>query len=81
MKLWKRVRERRAAKREESQRQAQEELVATSGGEAYDLSSYKRALRRDYVGEGFPSAGAGLMPARAGERFLGRGRKGPPPVR
>jgi hypothetical protein len=55
--------------------------VATSGGEAYDLSSYKRALRRDYVGEGFPSAGAGLMPARAGERFLGRGRKGPPPVR
>jgi hypothetical protein len=81
MKLWDTLRERRAAKREERERQAQEDLVAISRGEAHELSSYKRAIRRDYVGEGFPSAGAGLMPARAGERFLGRGRKGPPPVR
>jgi hypothetical protein len=38
-----------------------------SRGEAHELSSYKRAVRRDYVGEGFPSAGAGYMPPRAGE--------------
>ena len=81
MKLWDTLRERRAAKREKRERQAREDLVAINSGEAYELSSYKRALRRDYVGEGFPSAGAGCLPARAGERFLGRGRKGPPPVR
>jgi hypothetical protein len=76
MKLWDTLRERRAAKREERERQAQEDLVAISRGEAHDLSSYKRAIRRDYVGEGFPSAGGGYMPSRAGERILGRGRKG-----
>jgi hypothetical protein len=43
--------------------------VAISLGEAHELSSYKRAIRRDYVGEGFPSAGAGYMPPRAGEGF------------
>jgi hypothetical protein len=76
MKLWDTLRERRAAKREERERQAQEDMVAISRGEAHELSSYKRAIRRDYVGEGFPSAGAGYMPPRAGERILGRGRKG-----
>jgi hypothetical protein len=45
--------------------------MAISRGEAHELSSYKRAIRRDYVGEGFPSAGAGYMPPRAGERILG----------
>ena len=76
MKLWNTLRRRRAAKREESERQAQDDLVALSRGEAHDLSSYKRAMRRDYVGEGFPSAGAGVLPPSAGERTLGRGRKG-----
>jgi hypothetical protein len=76
MKLWNTLRERRAAKREENERQAQDDLVAISRGEALDLSSYKRAVRRDYVGEGFPSAGAGCLPPIAGERALGRGRKG-----
>jgi hypothetical protein len=69
MKLWDTLRKRRAAKREERERQAQEDLVAISLGEAHELSSYKRAIRRDYVGEGFPSAGAGYMPPRAGEGF------------
>jgi len=50
MKLWDRLRERRAAKRQERERQAQEDLVAISRGEAHELSSYKRAIRRDYVG-------------------------------
>jgi hypothetical protein len=76
MKLLNTLRKRRAAKREERERLAQEDLASISRGEAQYLSSYKRALRRDYVGEGFPSAGAGCMPARAGERTLGRGRKG-----
>jgi hypothetical protein len=76
MKLWATLRKRRAAKRKERERQDQEDLVAISRGEAHELSSYKRAIRRDYVGEGFPSAGAGYMPPRAGERMLGRGRKG-----
>jgi hypothetical protein len=76
MKLWNTLRARRAAKREEHERQAKEDLEAISRGEAQDLSSYKRAVQRDSVGEGFPSAGAGVLPARAGERTLGRGRKG-----
>ena len=54
MKLWDRLRERRAAKRQERERQAQEDLVAISRGDAHELSSYKRAIRRDYVGGAFP---------------------------
>lgn len=76
MKLWDTLRERHAAKRDEQARQAQEDLVAINSGEAHDLSSHKRAIRCDYVGEGFPSAGAGMFPGQAGERTLGRGRKG-----
>jgi hypothetical protein len=76
MNLWDTLRERRAAKREERVRQAQEDLELISRGEAQDITSYKRAIRRDYVGEGFPSAGAGVLPGQAGERTLGRGRKG-----
>jgi hypothetical protein len=76
MNLWNKLRKRRAAKREQSERQAKDDLLALSRGEAVDLSSHKRAMRRDYVGEGFPSAGGGYMPSRAGERILGRGRKG-----
>ena len=76
MKLWNMLRERRAARRKERERQAAEDLELIGSGEAQDLTSYKRAMRRDYVGEGFPSAGAGVFPAQAGERTLGRGRKG-----
>jgi hypothetical protein len=76
MRLWNTLRERRAARREERERQAEEDLELISSGEAQDLTSYKRAMRRDYVGEGFPSAGGGVFPAQAGERTLGRGRKG-----
>jgi hypothetical protein len=76
MRLWNTLRGRRAAKREERERQAKEDLELISSGEAQDLTSYKRAIRRDYVGEGFPSAGAGVLPGQAGERTLGRGRKG-----
>jgi hypothetical protein len=74
--LWNTLRERRAARREERERQAEEDLELITNGEAQDLTSYKRAMRRDCVGEGFPSAGAGVFPAQAGERTLGRGRKG-----
>jgi hypothetical protein len=76
MRLWNTLRDRRAARREERERQAEEDLELISRGEAQDLTSYKHAIRRDYVGEGFPSAGGGYLPARAGERTLGRGRKG-----
>jgi hypothetical protein len=38
MKLWDTLRERRAAKREERERQAQDDLVAINRGEAHDLS-------------------------------------------
>ena len=76
MRLWNTLRGRRAAKREERERQAKEDLELIRSGEAQDLASYKRAIRRDYVGEGFPSAGGGMFPGQAGERILGRGRKG-----
>ena len=76
MRLWNTLRERRAARREERERQAEEDLELIGSGEAQDLTSYQRAIRRDYVGEGFPSAGGGVLPGQAGERTLGRGRKG-----
>ena len=76
MRLWNTLRGRRAAKREERERQAKEDLKLIRSGEAQDLTSYQRAIRRDYVGEGFPSAGGGVLPGQAGERTLGRGRKG-----
>ena len=75
MKLWDTLRERHAAKREERERQAQEDLVAISRGEAHELSSYKPAIRRHYVGEGSPpQVPAGCR--RALESGVGRGRKG-----
>ena len=65
MRLWNTLRERRAARREERERQAEEDLELIIRGEAQDITSYKRAIRRDYVGEGFPSAGGA---SRAGRR-------------
>lgn len=52
MKLWDRLRERRAARREEHEREAQQ-----------DLEARKRTIRDEYTEEGFPSAGAGYLPA------------------
>jgi hypothetical protein len=76
MRLWNMLRKRRAARRKQRERQAEQDLELIGSGEAQDLTSYKRAFRRDYVGEGFPSAGAGTLPGQAGERTLGRGRSG-----
>ena len=76
MRLWNTLRQRRAARRKERERQADQDLELIGSGEAQDLTSYKRAMRRNYVGEGFPSAGGGIFPGQAAERTLGRGRKG-----
>lgn len=61
MKLWDRLRERRAATRKEHEREAEEDLEALERGEI-DLGSHKRTVRDEYTEEGFPSAGAGYLP-------------------
>ena len=62
MKLWDRLRERRAARRKEYEREAEEDLEALERGEIDDLGSHKRTVRDEYTEEGFPSAGAGSLP-------------------
>jgi hypothetical protein len=62
MKLWEKLRERRAAKQEERERETDEDLEAPERGDIDDLASHKRKIRDEYVGEGFPSAGAGYLP-------------------
>jgi hypothetical protein len=62
MKLCDRLRERRAARRKEYEREAEEDLEALERGEIDDLGSHKRTVRDEYTEEGFPSAGAGYLP-------------------
>jgi len=62
MKLWDRLRARRAAGREEHEREAEEDLEALQRGEIDDPGSHKRSIRDEYTEEGFPSAGAGYLP-------------------
>ena len=62
MKLWDRLRERRAARRKEYEREAEEDLEALERGEIDDLGSHKRTVRDEYTEEGFPSAGADYLP-------------------
>jgi hypothetical protein len=62
MKFWKRHQERRAAKREQRKREADQDLEALVRGEIEDLGSHKREVRDEYIDEGFPSAGAGYLP-------------------
>lgn len=62
MKLWDKLRGRRAARREEREREADEDLEAVERGELEPLSSHKRTIRDEYTEEGFPSAGAGYLP-------------------
>ena len=62
MKLWDKLRARRAASREEHDRQAREDLEAWERGELEEPGSHKRRIRGEYTEEGFPSAGAGYLP-------------------
>jgi hypothetical protein len=62
MKFWDKLRGRRAARREEHEREAEEDLEALERGEVDDLGSHKRKIRDVYTEEGFPSAGAGYLP-------------------
>jgi hypothetical protein len=62
MKLWDRLRARRAVRREEHEREASEDREALERGEIDDLGSHKRTVRDEYTEEGFPSAGAGYLP-------------------
>jgi hypothetical protein len=75
MRLWNTLRERRAARRGERKRQAEEDLELISRGEAQDLTSYKRAIRRDYVsGRAFPRQAAGCFPRRPESGLLAEGK-------
>lgn len=62
MKLWDNLRKRRAARREEHEREAREDLEALERGEVDDLGPHKRKIRDEYTEEGFPPAGAGYLP-------------------
>ncbi|HEX3266686.1 MAG TPA: hypothetical protein VHQ98_01730 [Gaiellaceae bacterium] len=62
MRFWDKVWGRRAARREEHEREAKEDLEALERGEADDRGSHKRRIRDEYPEEGFPSAGAGYLP-------------------
>jgi hypothetical protein len=62
MKLWDRLRARRAARREEHEREAEEDLEALERGEVDALGSHRHTIRDEYPEEGFPSAGAGYLP-------------------
>jgi hypothetical protein len=62
MKLWDKLRKRRAANREERKREADEDLEALERGDIEDLKSHKRKVRDERIDETFPSAGAGLLP-------------------
>jgi hypothetical protein len=62
MKLWDKLRERRAANREERKREADEDLEALERGDIEDLKSHKRKVRDGRIDEIFPSAGAGFLP-------------------
>jgi hypothetical protein len=62
MKFWDKLRGRRAARREEHEREAEEEREALERGEFETLGSHKHKIRDEYTEEGFPSAGAGYLP-------------------
>jgi hypothetical protein len=62
MRLWEKLRERRAAKQEEREREADEDLEALARGDIEDLATHKRKIRDEDAGEGFPSAGTGYLP-------------------
>ena len=62
MKLWDKLRERRAANGEERKRKADEDLEALERGDIVDLKSHKRKVRDGRIDEIFPSAGAGILP-------------------
>jgi hypothetical protein len=62
MKFWDKLRGRRAARREEHEREAEEDLEALERGELETLGSHERTIRDEYTEEGFPAAGAGYLP-------------------
>jgi hypothetical protein len=62
MKLFVKLRELRAANREERKREADEDLEALERGDIEDLKSHKRKVRDGRIDETFPSAGAGYPP-------------------
>jgi hypothetical protein len=64
MKLWDRLRTRRAARREEHEREAEEDLEAPERGEIDDLGSHKRTIRDEYPEEKLP-LGRRRLPAPA----------------
>ena len=58
MKLWKKYREWRDAKRAAHDREAEGDLEARMRGEVTDPDSYRRDVLHDQDEEGHPSAGA-----------------------
>ena len=62
MRVWDKLRARRAAKQVERKRHADEDLEALERGDIEELKSHKRKIREGRIDETFPSAGAGFLP-------------------
>ena len=69
MKLWDKLRERRAANREERKRKADEDLEALERGDIEDLKSHKRKVRDGRIdGSSRPPAPATCLLSRPTKR-------------